>query len=269
MELLKRNIHTNRVKCSNMIQLTLDDDFNVPDSKPDVERIVKEQGSVAITEVVPMNGRFQVKGKLIFNLLYISEDRERPVHHITGEVPFEEVVNMDEVCGEEAIAVKWELEDMNASLINSRKLNVRAILVLHFRAESACEEETAVGIEGDAGLQARNKTIHITNAPIVKKDTLRVKDEVSLPLGKPNIEDLLYTNLELRNIEACAGRQTFHQRRPGNFCALCRRRTGKPAELLGSSCAGQRAFGMCRLPGRHGGRYRNLYFVAGHCHQAG
>lgn len=201
MELLKRNIHMNQVKCSSMIQLTLDDDFNVPDMKPDVERIVKEQGSVSITEVVPMNGRFQVKGKLIFNLLYISEDRERPVHHITGEVPFEEVVNMDEVCGEEAIAVKWELEDMTASLINSRKLNVRAILVLHFRAEAAYEEETAIGIEGGEGLQSKNKIVHITNAPIVKKDTLRVKDEVNLPLGKPNIEDLLYTNLELRNME--------------------------------------------------------------------
>lgn len=201
MELLKRNIHMNQVKCSNMVQMTLDDDFNVPDVKPDVERIVKEQGNVVITDVVPMSGRFQVKGKLVFNLLYISEDRERPVHHITGEVPFEEVVNMDEVCGEEAIVVKWELEDMTASLINSRKLNVRAILVLHFRAEASYEEETAVGIEGDAGLQSRNKTIHITNAPIVKKDTFRIKDEVSLPLGRPNIEDLLYTNLELRNME--------------------------------------------------------------------
>lgn len=200
MELLKRNIHMNQVKCSNIVQLTLDDDFNVPDSKPDVERIVREQGKVVITEVVPMNGRFQVKGKLVFNLLYISEDRDRPVNHIMGEVSFEEIVNMDEVCGEEAIAVKWELEDMTASLINSRKLNVRAILSLHFRAEADYEEETAVSIEGEE-LQMKKKTIHITNAPIVKKDTLRVKDEVSLPLGKPNIDDMLYTNLELRNME--------------------------------------------------------------------
>lgn len=201
MELLKRTIHMNQVKCSSMVQLTLDDDFNVPDVKPDVEWIVKEQGYVVITDVVPMSGRFQIKGKLVFNLLYISEDRERPVHHITGEVPFEEIVNMDEIDGGETIAVKWELEDMTASLINSRKLNVRAILTLHFCAETGYEEETATGIEGEEGIQSKNKTIHITNAPIVKKDTLRVKDEVSLPLGKPNIEDLLYTNLELRNLE--------------------------------------------------------------------
>lgn len=201
MELLKRNIHMNQMKCSNMIQLTLDDDFNVPDSKPDVERIVREQGSVVITEIVPMSGRFQVKGRMIFNLLYISEDKEQLVSHITGEVPFEEVVNMDEVCGEEAIAVKWELEDMTASLINSRKLSVRAILVLHFRAETDYEEETAVDIEDSRGVQSRKKRIHITNASIVKKDTLRVKDEAKLPPGKPNIEELLYTNLELRNMD--------------------------------------------------------------------
>lgn len=201
MELLKRNIHMNQVKCSSMVQLTLDDDFNVPDVKPDVEWIVKEQGNVVITDVVPMNGRFQIKGKLMFNLLYISEDRERPVHHITGEVPFEEIVNMDEINGEETISVKWELEDMAASLINSRKLNVRAIITLHFCAETGYEEETAVGIEGEEGLQARKKTIHITNTPIIKKDTLRVKDEVKLPADKGNIEDLLYTDLELRNLE--------------------------------------------------------------------
>ena len=36
----KENIHENRIKCSNTMQITLDDDFNVPDSKPDIDSII-------------------------------------------------------------------------------------------------------------------------------------------------------------------------------------------------------------------------------------
>ena len=38
----------NGLKCKSNIQLTLDDDFNVPDVKPDIEKIMKEQGILLI-----------------------------------------------------------------------------------------------------------------------------------------------------------------------------------------------------------------------------
>ena len=44
MRIDREEIHENKIVCSNTMQITLDDDFNVPDSKADIETIVKERG---------------------------------------------------------------------------------------------------------------------------------------------------------------------------------------------------------------------------------
>lgn len=201
MELLKKNIHMNKIRCKSNVQVTLDDDFNVPDIKPDIERIIKEQGNITIQDIKPMNGKLMVKGKLEFHLLYISNDNSRPVHTIHGELPFEEMVNMDEACGEDIVIAKWVIDDLSANLINSRKISVKSIITFIFQVEDAYDEETAVALEGDKNVYTQNKTIHVTQLAMNKKDTLRIKDEITMPTGKPNIFEILYDGLELRGIE--------------------------------------------------------------------
>ena len=72
MELIRKNIHMNREKCRSVLQLTLDNDLNVPDVKPDIERIVREQGDIKVLDIKVSNGRVNIKGELITNILYIS-----------------------------------------------------------------------------------------------------------------------------------------------------------------------------------------------------
>lgn len=201
MDLLKKNIHMNKLKCKSSVQLTLDDDFNVPDVKPDISSMIKEQGNIVIYEIKPMNGKLLAKGALQFNILYISEEDSRPVHHLSGEIPFEETINMDEACAEDSIIVKWDLEDLSTGLINSRKVSVKAIVSFAFAAEDVYDEETAVAVEGDDNVQSKTKKMNITQLAVNKKDTFRIKDEVSIPSNKPNIFEILYSEADLRNTD--------------------------------------------------------------------
>ena len=57
MRIDREEIHENKIVCSNTMQITLDDDFNVPDSKADIETIVKERGSVHIDTVKAVGDR--------------------------------------------------------------------------------------------------------------------------------------------------------------------------------------------------------------------
>lgn len=201
MELIRKNIHMNKLKCKSNVQLTLDDYFNVPDVKPDMERIMKEQGEIIIREMNPMNGKLMVKGVLRFNLLYISEENARPVHNISGEIPFDEVVNMDDACNQDNISVKWELDDFTVNMINSRKISVKAIVSFTFTAEDIYDVETAVSAEGDDCVQFKNKKLDITQIAMSKKDIFRIKDDITLPGGKPNIYEILYYEAEPRGVQ--------------------------------------------------------------------
>lgn len=191
----------NKLKCKSSVQLTLDDDFNVPDVKPDINKIIKEQGDINISEVKPMNGKLLVKGSLIFHMLYISEDEVATVHNMIGEIPFNETINMDDACIGDNINVKWELEDLSTSLINSRKISVKSIVGFNFIVEDIYDEETAVSVGGDETTQFINKKIDITQIVVNKKDTYRVKDEIIIPSNKPNMLELLYYEVALRGVD--------------------------------------------------------------------
>ncbi len=202
MELIKKNVHMNKLKCQSSLQLTLDDDFNVPDVKPDIYKVIKEQGAVKINDVKMLNGKLMIKGSLYFNMLYLSDENVRPVHNMSGEVPFDEMIHLDEACAGDEAVINWELEDLTTGIINSRKISAKAIVKLTVLVEELYDESTAVSIEGDDDdVQFVNKNITVTDIAVDKKDTYRVKEQIHLPSNKGNISEILYSELELRNPE--------------------------------------------------------------------
>jgi len=93
----REEIHENKIVCSNTMQITLDDDFNVPDSKADIETIVKERGSVHIDTVKAVGDRAEVTGGMDFAVLYAgSQSGEKSVLPVkmTGTMNIGEVVNL-------------------------------------------------------------------------------------------------------------------------------------------------------------------------------
>lgn len=191
----------NKLKCKTNVQVTMDDDFNVPDAKPDIEQIIKDQATIVLQDIKPMNGKVVLKGVLSFNVLYICDGSSRPIHSISGELPFEEVVNMDEVCAEDVVVAKWEIDDLTTSLINSRKISVKSIVTFTLVAEDSYDEEAGVNVVGGDNCYTKHRNFDITQLVMNKKDTMRIKDEIHVPNGKKNIFEILYDEMELREIE--------------------------------------------------------------------
>ena len=201
MELITKNIHMNKLKCRSTLQLTLDDDFNVPDIKPDIDRIITQQGEIVIHEIKSMNGKLMIKGELSFNVLYFSEEDARQIHNISGEIPFDEVINMELTCADDDPIVRWEMEDLSTGLINSRKLSVKSIVSLYVAVEELYDEETGIAVEGPEDIQYIHKKIEITDICVDKKDTFRIKDEILLPTNKGNVMSILFDAIRLNGME--------------------------------------------------------------------
>lgn len=201
LELIKKNVRMNKRKCKSNLQITLEDDFNVPDTKPDVDRIVTEDGNIEISESNILNGKLMVKGVLHFQLLYISQESDQLVHNIQGKIEFDEMVNMEQLQSGDDVKVNWDLEDLNISLINSRKISVKSVVSLMCCAWEIHEEEVAVDIEEKGNVPCKYDKMNVTELVVDKKDILRLKQEFRLPTGKPNIYQVLYHNIHLQGME--------------------------------------------------------------------
>lgn len=86
-----------------------------------------------------------VTGQLRFVVLYRSEDNR--LESFTDSINFGEKIFMDEVEERDTVNLSGDLEDLNISAINSRKLAVRALLGIHAVCEVPVEEEIVSGVE--------------------------------------------------------------------------------------------------------------------------
>ena len=74
MELRKEDIQVLRTKSRATSQVTFDVDYNVPDVKPDIGRMVQNKGDVSVEEVRLSDGHAFLKGSLQVDLLYVGEE---------------------------------------------------------------------------------------------------------------------------------------------------------------------------------------------------
>lgn len=205
LELVKRNIHMNRWKNQVNTQVTLDDDFIVPDTMSDIAQVILDAGEIQLEPVKTQNEKAAVRGKLDFHILYRKE--EGGLQTLGGFVPFEETVNVPGLEEKDYVSVGWQLEDLNAEIINSRKLSIKAIITLEVKVEALFDTEAAVELgntsddgDGEMQIETLKKTVDVAAIALRRKDTYRLKEEITLSGSKPAIDRVLWTEMRLNSV---------------------------------------------------------------------
>ena len=210
MELQKKYIHMSREKGEAVTQITLDDDFNVPDVKPDLMRIIMDKGEIRLDETNITQDHVWLKGVLKFSMLYRSDQDSGRIDSLTGEIPFQESLAMDGVQEYDTANISWEVEDLSLGIINSRKVSVKALVVLKASVDETYDEAVVTGVEGEEQIQVLEHSMTAMALLVSKKDTYRFKEEIVLPSNKPNIRQILWKSVQLRGVEMRLGENQLH-----------------------------------------------------------
>ena len=205
MQLNKIKLHSCTTFASAQSQITLDDDYNVPDYRPDIVKVLKEKGELHFDEAKAAAGAAWLKGRLVFRVLYRSDQENGKISCLKGEIPFQEKLNMDGVQEYDVIQASGEIEDLTIGVIHSRKISVRAVILLKTEEPQEKEDELCVGIEADDGCEKRYRNTNILQLLCMKRDQCRQKSEITLPSSKPNVQKILWKSLEIRNLDTKMG----------------------------------------------------------------
>lgn len=199
MELRKENIHVLRVKSHAATQITFDEDYNVPDAKADIGRMIQNKGEVQIEQVDLGDNKAFIKGTLQAELLYVGEE-DGSVYSLTAKLPIQETLNLDGIETGDKICLKWEIEDLSIHVINSRKLNVKSIVTFLASVDELATVALPVEVKGE-DISVKKKKIRVLGLQVHRKDTMRVREEVALPSNKPNISQVLWQTMEVRGLD--------------------------------------------------------------------
>lgn len=199
MEFCKDNIHTYVLKASKYSQLTVDDDFNIPDYKEDIDKVIASNGRIILGEVSAEEGKVKVSGTVCFKTIYKTVGETAGIEVYEGEIPFEDFVNVDGVSRGNSAECKCKLEDITISMINSRKLEVRGLIGNGISVYEDSDADCAVDLVGGQGIECLYKDVLFTDLVISKNDMFKVREELAIQDNKPNIKEILWSSVELRN----------------------------------------------------------------------
>lgn len=205
MEFNQTQMNVSVTKSLKTVQNTLETDLNVPDTKQDVDKLIETRGEVVLLEAEALVDKIRLSGELKTHILYAMQGGGMSC--FSHSFPFEEEIYMEGVLPEDTIKAEGDLEDLTISIINSRKLAVKSLISFLIRSIDVDMIEGAEEVVGEDGVQVLRKAQRMTGLVVNKKDMVRLKDEVTIPANKPNVAEVLWERLSIRNPEVRLGKE--------------------------------------------------------------
>ena len=200
MELNQTSICYYEERLSSISVCTESADAIVPDTFPDIGRIVCAYGTTAIKDQTPQNDRLLVSGTVQVMVLYEPENGGN-LRRLTVPISFAHIEECEGLTAESVCIVTCHAAMIDAEAVNSRKISVEAQLC--FSAAGYCETEREVteSIELD-GLECRSHMQDVTLLEQVRSYPVTVLDDVQLADAAELV--LLHTDCTMRVSECRA-----------------------------------------------------------------
>ena len=181
-------------------QILLEGDMIVPDSKPDLQEILRCQGVVQLKEKRITDDRISFSGELELSVLYRAKDSAHPLSAMQANLPLEDVLHIDGLEQEQSVTLTAALEHLDCTIINDRKIGVKAVLNVRATAERQNHAEILSDVSGE-GIECLQGKLRMEQEIAALKDRFSIKEELTLPAAKPEISEILWQTAELTEQE--------------------------------------------------------------------
>lgn len=126
------NIKKETIKSSETIftkesEVLTEADFIVPDTKPDIGRILQISGIPKINSCETQTDKVVINGTIEFTILYVPESNEsNEIASLIHTQNFTDVCETKGLKGDVSVRADSEIANIDFRLINSRKLSIKA-----------------------------------------------------------------------------------------------------------------------------------------------
>ena len=200
MEIITKQFEMSRLGKMIGNQFMLDEDYNVPDSKQDVKRIIMAEGNLLIDEMKTAEKCLRFRGKMEFRVLYETDDMSSMFACVEGRIPFEEVLYLDEDTYDDVILRNHSV-DLKVSVIHSRKLRVKAVIDLAIQPEQRKFEEIPTDLICDYKIYKKQEKVELLRLHTSKRESYRIKEEIMLSGTKESLGAILWTDISNRKLD--------------------------------------------------------------------
>lgn len=171
----RREIWSSSVRREEMVECV------VPDTYPDICRIIDVCSETHIRGKEASAGKVTVEAVVMCSALYVAEGSACDVFRLESEIPFSVTVEVPEATEETDIVVKLELEDLEVRVLNPRKILSRAELCAQLRCFNEDKLTVDCSAQCEPGLEMRKESSSVALVTDVREKTFVISDELMMP----------------------------------------------------------------------------------------
>lgn len=211
VKLTKELVRVDQVVGEAKSQAIVEGTIMLPEGKPDIERVISVDANLdtesLVTKILDAKiGKVIVEGDVDVGAMYVGDAPEgqpqQPVHFVEGKIDFSFFVKIPGVKKNMDVRVRAKIEHIQYSFDPNRprEIKVRIIVMFFVKVTRRVEIKIIIDAYGPKDLQVLKKTLRIEDVIGEARAQSIVKGDVSVPEGKPDIEQVLQIEAETREI---------------------------------------------------------------------
>ncbi|AIS53419.1 LysM domain-containing containing protein [Thermoanaerobacter kivui] len=174
-------------------QILVESDIIVPENEPDVLALLTVNPRTYIEGVFVTDGKVHFEGKLALDILYISE-KNGELERIEKHIDYSHVIEEEEIDRRSRSVVLANVENIDYKVINSRKINIKAVVRIQCRLFVSEKKEIVVGAEDSVKIQSLKKNVKLMHTVGQNSAEVFLKGKVKVPEGESPIEKVIKTD---------------------------------------------------------------------------
>lgn len=177
----------------------IEQDLLVPDTKPDVMKIVRIDSNVYVSSKEVMDGNIKVSGQITYYVIYLSIDGN--IKGINMTYPYVKVIEDKNVKKNMRMNLNTVVRNVIYSLPNERKVSVKTEVIFKYKLSEIGEIEILNRIDQCDGLECKMSKDSFFYVMEYKTDTLEAREDIMLPEGLPGANEILRVSNQIINTE--------------------------------------------------------------------
>lgn len=196
LDLNGENILVSGIAGRGEINTVIEDDVIVPDSKPDVGRILVADADILIGNAEADRDKATVSGIIRYKIIYMPEDRENDIRNIVSDMPFSRDINVPGAEAGMGCTADCRVEHIECAIANSRKLNLRSFLRFTCKVNKEKSIKAVSDMRGADDIQLLREEYDIKRFLGTARESFIVGQTLEVPVGNRPVFEILRTDVE-------------------------------------------------------------------------
>lgn len=200
VEAAKDTLCINQIIGQKRDTLIVEEDFVVPDVKPDILNTISTNGTICVYKKEVMDGKLKIDGCINAYIIYLADDEQNQIRSLNSNLNFSQTIDFSNLKVGMMIQSDISIKQIECRVLNGRKVNIRAILDVDLKAHSNENLEFVKQIDVIKDVQLLKQNFNINsllgmgNTKVYAKDTV-VIDNID------ELAEIMKVNIDIKNKE--------------------------------------------------------------------